>query len=161
MKKWILLFGLLAAQFAQAEIKFGDWTVVVDDSYVVAAVKNESEYAFGLLCNQETCVGFVNPQMSCNDNATIPMMVNGGGGAANLDVKCFIYKSKSGPRYLMTFDDALVIDALKEGDSIAFAFPGSKSNIKVARFSTTGAMKALKAALTATQRKGKFKDQTL
>lgn len=161
MKKLLLLLSLLIAHTTYADTKYGDWTVFVDDSYVVASVKNESESAFGFMCNQENCVGFVNPQMTCNDNATIPMLVNGGGGAANLAVKCFIYKSKNGSRYLMTFDDGLVIDALKEGDSIAFAFPGSKSNIKVARFSTSGALAALKAALAATQRKGKFKDQTL
>jgi hypothetical protein len=110
------------------------------DGWYVASTVNDAGSAFGVLCNQSGCSFFVNPQITCDENASYPALINAPSAGYTAKLTCTHYdKGKSA--VLLFENDQALIDALSVGGNLGVAMPMQSGEFKVSRFSLTGALR--------------------
>jgi hypothetical protein len=165
--KTILAAMLIAAALpaaAQKEKKFGDW--ITDYSlkgFQIASTSNPSGSTTGIICNleKEGCDAFIVMGLDCDNGEAYPMMLSTAVGAASLSSKCL----HIGKMQILVIDEfSAMVGAFESGSEIGFALPMKGGQFRVSRFSTAGAVPALKEARTpppSKNKKSKLGDQTL
>lgn len=127
----------------------GDWKVTFYGSgSALAIVTNSSGMTFGSLCSPASCSTFINPQIDCEEGHSYPALVNAPSAAFSINLKC----EKINNFYV--YDVPLeggITDAMSVGGVIGFAFPMASGEFKVARYSLTGAARAIARAQQASQ----------
>ena len=160
----VLLASVLAfSSNAQADRQtVGDWVVTGSEAFTV----NDSGSQFGFLCSDGSCVAYLDTKTACEDDATIPMVINSDSGAAYVLATCIHIKRDGETRYVSAIQDKDVATAITTGSAIGFAIPMVGGQFKVVRFSLSGAVVASQRALAAMQgaappKKSTFKDTTM
>ena len=119
---------------------YGAWTVswFATDTWL-ATTPNDAGSAFGAVCSKKGCSTFINPQITCDQDATYPALVNAPSAAFAATLTC-IHFGKIG--LLVFSEDKAILDAMSIGGNIGVAFPMQSGEFKVSRFSLTGGMRA-------------------
>jgi hypothetical protein len=145
---------LSAGAQAQQDRKTGDWTLSYvdgDRDFRLAGTENASGSSFGVLCIASTssCVAFISlSDTKCTKGNSVPMLMNSAVGAKNMQATCTILDGQS-PMHVMVLDDFDgAISAIESGGEVAFAFPLKSGKFEVYRFSTKGAVSAVREART-------------
>lgn len=143
----IVLLTIIASNsvFAQNGGKYGDWTVTKVQGASNASTKNDSGSSIGWLCigNNETCGPYISVAVDCTENATYPIMINSSVGAFHSTTSCILL---AGGKYHLVNEIDIFSQAVESGGEIGIAFPLQDGKFKVSRFSTVGAIAAIKDA---------------
>lgn len=127
--------------------QYGDWSVDKSIPGVqIANTKNDSDSTLGVICLVVTkdCSAYMLSNNGCDENSTYPMMINSTVGAFPITSVCTqIEKLKI--LVINEFDNAK--NAFESGGEIGFAVPLNDGKFKVVRFSTSGAVAAIKNAM--------------
>ncbi|HQR21067.1 MAG TPA: hypothetical protein PLZ79_09020 [Burkholderiales bacterium] len=149
----VVLCALVAATAsAQLARKSGDWSVdYIDGGIQMAGTENASGNAFGVICltTASGCFSFISlSDTTCTKGNTVPLLMNSAVGAKSMQATCTIIDAKP-PMHLMFLDDFEgAISAIESGGEVAFAFPLKSGKFEVYRFSTKGAVSAVREART-------------
>lgn len=168
MKRILLISMVLLAysglSIAQSAGKYGDWTVKRAQGVSNASTTNSSGSSIGFLCvgGSEMCGPYLALSVDCEETATYPTMINSPVGAFHATTTCAII---AGRKYHLINEVEIFNQAIESGGEIGFAFPLQNGKFQVARFSTIGAITAIKDALSFPQDKeaspSTQKDQSL
>lgn len=138
---------LLVSTCAAADSKrYGAWTVDTSiPGFQIATTTDDADSAAGVICNREVngCEAYVAPDIRCTNGADYPLMLNSSLGAFAMTSKCM----HIGDFHVLitdSFDN--MINAFESGGEIGVAIPMANGEFRVARFSTVGAVAAIKAA---------------
>ena len=133
----------LAQQQNNEPLRIQNWSADAGADYVEAWTGNESGSTFGVLCGQ-TCIVYVDFQTECDHGEPYPAMVNSPSGAFNLQLTCHRFNQ----RYILStpLSDGFS-GTIRGGGEIGFAIPLRSGRFNVARFSLSGALEAVGAAV--------------
>jgi hypothetical protein len=156
-----LVTGFLAPGLAVAAT-FADWEASTDGagSFWAAATVNRSQEVFGEWCyaDKGTCIWLIGMTTRCNEGKTYRVLANSDIGAVQLEVRCLGKLEVTGAYELAftKFDD--VDHIARKASRVGFAIPLRTNQVRVARFSLSGAVRALTAmreAASSASRKAK------
>ena len=143
-----LATGFLVPGLAVAAT-FADWEESTDraGSFWSAATVNGSQEVFGQWCyaDKGTCIWLIGMTTRCHKGKTYPVVANSDVGAVQLEVQCLGKLEVTGAFELAftNFDD---VDHLaRRASRVGFAIPLQGDQFRVARFSLSGAVRALTA----------------
>jgi hypothetical protein len=143
-----LATGFLAPGLAAAAT-FADWEAFTDraGSFWSAATINESQEVFGQWCyaDKGSCIWLIGMTARCNEGKTYPVRVNSDVGAVQLEVQCLGKLQVTGAYELAftKFDD---IDHIaRKASRVGFVISLQTNQVRVVRFSLSGAVRALTA----------------
>lgn len=146
-----MLVALAEPAFGQQGRKSGDWAVEYSDGLQLASTSNASGNSFGVACTvaSNSCVAFVTlSDTNCTKGNSVPMLMNSPVGSSGMKATCTHLDGKP-PLKLMVLDDfESAVSAIESGGEIGFAFPLRGGKFEVYRFSTAGAVAALREART-------------
>lgn len=148
----ILCALFTASAGAQQNRKTGDWSVQhLDGGIQLAGTENASGNAFGVMCvaSANACYAFVTlSDTKCTQGNSVPMLMNSPVGSKGMQATCTIIDSTP-PLHLMILDDFDgAVGAIESGGEIGLAFPLKSGKFEVYRFSTAGAVAAVREART-------------
>lgn len=148
--------------------RIGDWILDIEDKYAEAYTSNDSGSVFGFLCVGESCSAYVDARTECDDDAKTTMLVNSEAGATYIVTRCIQFPQGDSVRYVNSFQDEDIVEAMSKGSVISFAIPLRTGEFRVLRFSLTGATDAVIQAVDAIEAKAKaskgkslFRDSTM
>jgi hypothetical protein len=142
-----------AAAAAVKPITYGRWIVDTEGDWVEAWTDNESGSEFGLLCSSD-CMIYLDFRVACEEGEDYPAMVNSGGGALAITMRCHHYEER---QIFIAEATGDYIDMLQQDKEVGFAFPLKDGLFRVARFSTQGGYEAVVAAIRIAMKSGKLK----
>lgn len=126
---------------------FADWEASTDraGSCWSAATVNGSQEVFGQWCyaDKGSCFWLIGMSTPCSEGKTYPVLVNSDVGAVQLEVQCLGKLQVTGAYELAftKFDD---IDQIaRKASRVGFAIPLQTNQVRVVRFSLSGAVRAL------------------
>lgn len=151
MKKFTALCMLFACtnwSAAQVDKQIGDWTVrrANVEGISAASTTNGSGSYLGFMCidNGETCGPFLLVSVSCEEKGTYPIMINSPVGAFQATTTCATIDNQ---KYHLINEADIFNQALESGGEVGIAFALKDGKFQVARFSTAGAIPAIKEAM--------------
>lgn len=111
----------------------------------IAKITNSTSSTTGVLCylKSETCSAYLVVDAICEEDVTVPLMVNSKIGALPISAKCTKFGES---HYLVINEFDSIIQAFQGGGEIGFAMPMESGQFKVVRFNTIGATEAIAAA---------------
>lgn len=141
-----LAIGSIAPGLAVAAT-FADWEAFTDraGTFWSAATVNGSKEVFGQWCyaDKGTCIWLIGMTTQCNEGKTYPVLADSDVGAVQLEVQCLGKLQVTGAYELAftKFDD---IDRIaRKASRVGFAIPLQTNQVRVVRFSLSGAVRAL------------------
>jgi len=143
-----LVTGLLAPGLAVAAT-FADWEASTDPAGACwsAATVNGSQEIFGQWCyaGKGSCFWLIGMTTRCNKGKTYPVLADSDVGAVQLEVQC-LGKLKVTGAYELAFTKFDDIDQIaRTASRVGFAIPLQTKQVRVVRFSLSGAVRALTA----------------
>lgn len=145
----LFLFVIFISNFhgAIAGEKYGDWNF--DDSVEDYHFANTARggKVTGVICNlaSKSCNAYLGTGDTCTVKSEIPVMINSSVGAALATGTCIAF----GDKYYIEFKELTSInETFESGGEIGFAVPLDGGNFKSIRFSTKGAVPAIRRAMT-------------
>lgn len=153
-----IMFLLFATPFIAHSQAVGDWRVDRGTEMQVANTMNESKAITGVVCftQSKSCNGYVIFPFSCEIGGRYPMMINSATGSLQITTTCV---DLGGTKVNIIEEFEALKTAFESGGEIGFAVPMGNGRFNVVRFSTIGAVPAIKAAMTfqsSTTGKGKI-----
>jgi hypothetical protein len=143
----VLLFAtMLASTSSYAQTSSWIFKDIGNGNRIAQSVNSDLSRA-GVYCDvNQGCQSFISMNSPCDTGATIPLMANSSKGAYIFTATCNFV---AGNQYLIIeqFDDAIGI--FESGSEIGFAAPMKDGKFIVTRFSTLGAVSAIKKARAA------------
>lgn len=127
----------------------GDWVLDVRPEFSEAYTGNDSASTFGFLCGPDSCSAYLDVKSPCDENSSIPMLINAESGSAYVSAKCAHFSQAGSVRYISIIDDKHIAAAISSGAAIGFAIPLLSGEFKVVRFSLDGALRATDLAVDA------------
>lgn len=144
MRNYILATALIAASgssIAQNSYKVGDWSVTSAGEITVASTTNSSGSVVGYLCVGSTCGPYLSNSTDCEEKVVSPILINSPVGATHASTTCTTIGVN---KYHLINEVSDFNQALEGGGEIGFAFPMQDGKFHVTRFSTAGAVPAIK-----------------
>lgn len=138
---------LSVSAFAQPK-KFGLWEMQTAGELGEAYTTNPSDSTLGLLCSSgfSNCKAYLDVNLGCEEGAKYPALFSGAEGAANIELSCYAWKTKTKTRFVYMLPVDYLVSALKSDKQIGFAFPLAEAGeFKAVRFGVTGAVEAVAA----------------
>lgn len=154
-----LLLAIPTFVTAAPEHEAGDWVYEAENDgsdVLFAATENAAGQTLLQLCYVEskTCIYAVDFEITCEEDARYPALVNTDVGAKSIVFVC----SKLQETHTLVATEFDAIDGLvRSGKRIGFAIPMEGDQFKAVRFSLVGATRALDSMRAATDRAGKKK----
>lgn len=128
----------------------GDWDLDFSiEGIQIAKVVNASGTALGILCTLgvDKCVAYLAlSDMTCSPGKSFPMMMNIATGATNLSARCEKLEVQRVVHMLVLDEFSAFTSAVESGGEIGFAVPLDDGKFQVMRFSSRGAVAAVRAA---------------
>ncbi len=144
----VVMMCLAGAVWAEKQT-IGDWVLDVRPGFSEAYTGNNSGSVFGFLCSTDSCSAYLDTKDSCDEGASIPMLINAESGSAYVLAKCTHFPQAGSVRYISVIEDKQIATAISSGAAIGFAVPMLGGEFKVVRFSLDGALSATDLAVTA------------
>lgn len=145
---WIAIGALcLSCQSIAESFPVNDWVVETYGQAVEAFTGNDSGSTFGLFCAKNSCFSYIDVNIKCVEDDKATFLLNSDSGASHLITDCTHLSDSDGTRYLYTFQDKVLFEAMSKGEMISFAIPLHNAQFRVVRFSLKGAVEATKKAL--------------
>lgn len=160
----LLIFSLFTQPVSATAQEFGNWvTGAMDDNEgFFAATVNDSNSIFGQYCYSESgqCLWLLAVNINCEDGSRYPVLINGDGGSAQLEIVCRKLGDK--PRYVFSNFDTINNSVKSSKKYIGFAFPLESGLFEVNRFLLDGAAESIRRmkALSDPQKKKKSSGNT-
>lgn len=133
--------------FAQAQSRYGDWTVEAADSdTAIAATRNDSGQWFGKVCwvSTQNCVWALSTADTCKEGDSYVGLINANSGAVEMKFLCS-GKVKEGQ--LLVMQDYEKMNSISANDpALGIAMPMQNGTFKVLRYSLEGSHQATQAA---------------
>ena len=141
----------------------GDWVLDIQSEFSEAYTGNDSGSTFGFLCGSDSCSAYLDVKSHCDENSSIPMLINAESGSAYVSAKCTHFPQAGSVRYIAVIEDKLIATAISSGAAIGFAMPMLSGEFKVVRFSLDGALRAtdLAASVVKKPKAKRFEDVKL
>lgn len=141
------LLLLLISITANANDRFGDWAVITEKNVVLAATENSHSEIIGVLCT-DSCLVYMQPNVRCEANNKIPVLISSSAGTLSETLSCEHINNKQ----ILVFSnyDGL-IRSLEAGSGIGIAMALDGGDFVVSRFSTSGAIPAIRQAVSIKQ----------
>ena len=149
MRKYVpggILIALLACS-VQAR-PYGDWTSDFrTPGMQFATTTGDGGAITGVACttNSQICTAFVSTGVACEVGARVPLILNSAIGAFPVTAECVRTGSQE---VLVANEFDQMLRAYESGGEIGFAMPLESGRFRIFRFSTIGAVAAVKEART-------------
>ena len=158
----VLAFLVVPSFVYSADEIHGDWKVSVhkDTQMTDTFTANNSGSVFGMICiaANDSCLFYVSPQTTCEDEAISNVLINSDAGALSTEIKCM----KLGDTYYSIIKETSAVqEAVMKSKNIGIAFPMENGQFKVVRFSLVGANAAIISATEKAAIMVKTSDQLL
>lgn len=144
----LVMMSLSGSVWADKQ-NIGDWIVDVQPGLSEAYTGNDSGSVFGFLCSADSCSAYLDVNSQCDENSSIPMLINAESGSAYVTAKCTHFSQAGSVRYISVIDDKQIATVISSGAAIGFAIPMLSGEFKVVRFSLDGALRAADLAVDA------------
>lgn len=147
-----LCLASISATPQETSYQVGDWLVNKKISGVqIANVSTESGQATaGILCfvSTNSCIAYLHTGNKCEIGATIPMMINSPVGAFHITTECKDMPGTPSGFINVVNEFGNAKEAFESGGEVGFVIPLKSGEFRALRFSTKGAVAAIRNAMT-------------
>lgn len=140
-----LATAVLLATSAHAG-RSGIWEGFADDEIIGTQVTNDEDNTFAFLCVRKgtSCTWVLTLNLSCDENAKMPVLGASRLGAMHLTLGC-VGPSKDKKRFMYTIDEyKRVFDLIAKGGEVGFAVAKDTGQFVAFRFNADGASQSIR-----------------
>jgi len=139
MLEMIALMAAVAMPQPPIAQRFGEWRAYERPGLEYAVTVNDTGSEFGIGCQDDLCVYFVNPHKDCVEDREYTLLLRNSVGATVMNALCLSLAGR--PQF--AFKSRLDPDEMLAGDQITFALPIEDSRFRIMKFSLDGGRQAV------------------